>query len=122
MRLECSNVVFVGELHALIAVVKVGKSERECPLEVVDTECALQSRRQRPCDDIAGIPVEEGDEVAESFGESNVRDVRSPDMVRVIRNDAAEEVRGPICTDDSPIPSDCPCNKQKTSGVDTTRL
>ena len=70
------------EVAALIGVVNLRRRNRERAVQVLKTEIHVQRLGELPRDHIAAVPVDERDEIAESFGERNICDVGAPDLIR----------------------------------------
>ena len=69
------------------------RSDSKRGFDVIEAERNLQRRRQFPVHHIAGVPVDDGDEVAEAMGKADVRDVSAPDVIRILRNELRKQVR-----------------------------
>lgn len=83
-----------GELHALIAVEKLRFAEVfERLFKAIDTKIRLHRVRQPPRQNHSAVPIDNCRQIHESAGQSDVGDVRGPDVIRVLRHDSTQKVR-----------------------------
>jgi hypothetical protein len=69
------------ELDTLVGVPDLWDGQSKGIREHIETEARIKRRRQSPSHHKAGIPVEDGDKIAEASFKLDIGDIRSPDLV-----------------------------------------
>lgn len=62
-------------------------------MERLQHKAVLQTVAELPRDNVAAIPIDEGNEIDKALGGPNVCDVCAPDVVRTVSRHATQEVR-----------------------------
>ena len=76
------SILLAREVATLVGVVDLRCRNGQRSGEIVQTEIQLEGVGQFPAHHIAAVPVDEGHQVAESFGETDVGNVGAPDLIR----------------------------------------
>lgn len=90
---ENARVGRTREMAALVGIVNERRRRRERSTQVLKTEIHVKCVGQLPGHHIAAVPVDEGDEVTESFRKSDVGDIGSPDLIRGNNGKILEKIR-----------------------------
>jgi hypothetical protein len=89
---ETFDIAVAGETASLIAVENGRESGRKSPINIVQDKRHLKCLVQFPGHDIPGMPVDNGDQVHQSVGQSDIRNVDPPNVVRILGGDIPEEI------------------------------
>ena len=81
-----------GELGSLIRVMDFRFSGTERLGESFNTEGIFQGIGEAEGNHIATEPIDDGNQIEKSMTQTNIRDVRSPDMIRMADGQTSEEI------------------------------
>lgn len=80
------------ELNPLIRVPNIRHGDLEGIRECLNAEIRFKRRRHFPSDDVPAEPIENGDQIGEAALKLDVRDVRSPDLIRTDDLEVSEQI------------------------------
>jgi len=93
MVFKSSDKCITHVLHTLIAIEYLRTCSLQGRFQHVHAEVRVKSDRQRPCNDIPAEPVHDRGEIYEAMPKQDVRDVRTPYLVRTSNRQMTEQIR-----------------------------
>lgn len=87
------QVVKAGELGSLVRIVDFRSSGLKRLREGFDAAGILKGIRETKRDHIAAEPIDDGHQVEEAVQETDVGDIRAPDMIRSAYENISEQIR-----------------------------
>ena len=81
-----------GELNTLVCVEDRWLSPAQSLLQRVETEATIQCVGELPGQNIAAVPVNDGNEIHEAFGHGHIGDIGAPDLIGTSNGQIAQQI------------------------------